>query len=184
MRRLISVLTLVATATLAGCGAAEPTDEVADETALAFLLNGERWEATEETEAVLTDYGLVVFADRWLEGRFPLRQHVGFSVPAAEWDGVGSYPIARRTVGGAPYVASVIEADGDAIIAAYDAVGPAAERGGFEVTRYDADTGEVVGRFGGVFVVDPSDRGQPRRELPDTLRVTDGRFRAVVEDRR
>ena len=57
-------------------------------------------------------------------------------------------------------------------------------RGGFEVTRYDAATGAIEGRFEGTFVVDSNYVRVTRRELPDTLRVTEGRFRAVVEDRR
>ena len=181
--RALLAPTLLAVAVLAGCGTAEPSDPVGD-AELAFLLNGERWTANTEAQAVLTDYGLVVFAELRFNDRFPYRQRIGFSVPAGEWGGVGTYPIARRSVNDLPYAAYVGELDGDAIIAGYDPTGPTAERGGFEVTRYDGATGEVEGQFEGTFVVDPSDLGQPLRELPDTLRVTEGRFRAVIEDRR
>lgn len=172
-----------AVAALAGCGAAEPTDP-AGQTGLSFLLNGERWTANTEVQAGLTGYGLQVFGQLRFDDRFPLRQQVGFSVPLSEWDGAGTYPTALRSVDDDVYVATIYELDGDALVASYKAVGASAERGGLEVVRYDPATGDIEGRFEGTFVVDADDRGQPLRELPDTLRVTDGRFRAVVEDRR
>ena len=154
------------------------------QTRLAFLLSDEEWTANTEVQSVLTDYGLVLFAELRFDDRFPLRQRIGFAVPATEWVGAGTYPIGSRSVDGVPYSAYVGELDGDAIIASYDPVSAESGRGGFEVTRYDETSGQVEGRFQGTFVVDPTDVGQPLRELPDTVRVSDGRFKAVVEDRR
>ena len=79
------------------------------------------------------------------------------------------------------YSALLVESDGDATIAAYR---PIKDRGLLVVTQYDEETGEVEGRFEGVYAVDPDHVRISRRELPDTFRVTEGRFRTVVEDRR
>ena len=179
----IALAAFVSAAAAAGCGATEPVDPAGD-TEMTFLLNGEPWTANTPTEAILTAYGLVVFADLRFDDRFPLRQGVGFSVPLSEWDGAGTYPTAFRFVDGTAYSGYVSESDGDAGIARYRPVGEAAERGGFEVTAYDEATVDIEGRFEGVFAVDPGDARVSRRELPDTLWVTEGRFRAVVEDRR
>ncbi|MDT7858169.1 hypothetical protein RQM47_16090 [Rubrivirga sp. S365] len=175
----LSALALAAAA-LAGCGATEPVDPAPD-TELSFALNGEPWTANTDVEAVLTEPGLVVFAELRFDDRFPLRQGIGFAVP---WRGTGVYPIIEHREGGRLQGGYVNEADGDATIALYEPVGGAAERGGFEVTRYDEATGAIEGRFAGVFVVDSNYVRVTRRELSDTLRVTDGHFRAVVEDRR
>lgn len=166
--------------TLAGCGATQPEDDIG-ETEFTFLLNGERWTANVPTQAILSGYGIVIFSTLEFNDRFPLRQAVGFG---AAWRGVGVYPIALRTEDGQVYSGYVNESDGDATIAHYRPVGASAEQSGFEITRYDETTGEVEGRFEGVFAVDPNYVRVTRRELPDTLRVTEGRFRAIVEDRR
>lgn len=168
----------VSAAALVGCGATEPTD---GDTALTFLLNGQRWTSNIETQAILAKPGLVLFTELRFDDRFPLRQNVGFSVPASEWAGVGTYPIHPRFIGDDLYSAYIGESDGDATLAVYRPVGTG---GRLEVTRYDEATGEVEGRFEGVYAVDPNYARIPQRELPDTLRVTEGRFRAVIEDRR
>ncbi|MDT7858168.1 hypothetical protein RQM47_16085 [Rubrivirga sp. S365] len=126
MTRSIAALALAAA--LAGCGATEPVDPAPD-TELSFLLNAERWTANTETRATLTDYGFQVFAELRFDDRFPLRQGIGFNVPASEWDGVGTYPIALRSIDDDVYETTI-------------------------------------------------------RELPDTLRVTDGQFRTVLAGRR
>ena len=164
----------------AGCGSTDPVDP-ADEPGMTLRLNGELWASTGPALAPLSVVGLSVFAERWLDGRYPLYRGVGFRVPASAWAGAGRYPLesgadeGRRT-------AYFVESDGDVSIALYWAV---PEAGGWvEVTRYDETTGALEGRFEGVFAVQPDHAASPRRELPDTLRVTEGRFRAVVDDRR
>ena len=176
-------LAVLTTAALVGCGATEPVDRDGP-TELTFLLDGERWTANVGVQAGLTDYGFQVFSELRFDDRFPRRQHLGFSVPLGVWDGVGVYPIAGRYVGEEYYTALLKESDGDAGIASYYPVGAAAEVGGLEVTRYDEATGEVEGRFEGVFAVAPGSRDQTLRELPDTVRVTEGRFRAVLRGHR
>lgn len=171
---LLLVLTL-------GCDAADPPLEDTDGT-LAFTLNGTPWTHTTEPVATLTPYGFSLHAEWHSEALYPYRQSFSVSLTHVEWNGVGVYPIARRTVDGEPYLAFLNESDGDATIANYYPVEGAAGR--FEVTRFDAGTGAFEGRFAGTFAVDPNQRNQPLRALPDTLRVTDGRFRAVLEDRR
>lgn len=170
----------LAAVTLAGCGATQPDDDIG-ETEFTFLLNGERWTANRPVRAVIVSTRLVVSTELHFDNRFPLLQAAGFAVP---WSGVGIYPIARRIEGSEVYTGYFNESDGDATIAVYRPVGPAAERGGFEVTRYDEVTGKIEGRFDGIFVVDSNYVRVTRRELPDTLRVTEGRFQAVVEDYR
>lgn len=170
----------VALAALVGCGATEPVEPLASD--LSFALDGERWTATTPVTATVSAYGYQLFAELRFEDRFPLRQSIHFSVSHGEWDGVGDYPLALRSADDDVYVSFVGEADGDATIANYyaDADAP----GELRVTRYDPETGEVEGTFFGTFVVTDLYEGQPLRELPDTLRVTDGRFRATFEDRR
>lgn len=170
----------LAVMTLAGCGATQPDDNIG-ETEFTFLLNGERWTASIPTRAVIVSSRLVVSSELLFSNRFPLRQAAGFAVP---WRGVGAYPISQRIEDGDTYTGYISESDGDATNALYLPTGPAAERGGFEVTRYDEVTGEIEGRFEGIFVVTPLYLQVKQRELPDTLRVTEGRFRAVLEDRR
>ena len=180
MRSFRSLALVLLVAAVAGCGATDPADPAGD-TEMTFLLNGERWTANTPAQAILTAYGLVVFAELRFDDRFPLRQSSGFALP---WRGTGIYPLAAYREGGRLQGAYVNESDGDATIALYTPVGEAAEQGGLEVTAYDEATGAIAGRFEGVFVVDPNYARVSRRELPDTLRVTEGRFRAVVEDRR
>ena len=112
----------------------------------------------------------------------PAYRGAGFSVPASAWDGVRRYPLdLGAAADGRRHAAYFVESDGDVSIAIYDPV----EGGGwFEVTRYEEATGAFEGRFEGVFAVRPYHAASPRRELPDTLRVTGGRFRTVVDDRR
>lgn len=181
MRSTIALLVVIALAAWSGCGATEP-EEAAPNLDFSLVLNGERWNPTRGPQASLSDYGLSVFADRWLEDRFPLNQRVSFTIPASKWRGVGVYPLDFGVVDGIRVYAGMHESDGDAGIARYNPVGGSATREGFEVTRYDG--GIIEGRFEGVFVVDPSDAPKKARVLPDTLRVTDGRFRLVVNDRR
>ena len=78
-----------------------------------------------------------------------------------------------------PHSAKLQEINGDAIIATYHPAAPAS--GGFEITSYDPATRVLEGTFEVTFVVDDGHRRNERRLLPDTVRVTDGRFRVTVE---
>lgn len=177
--RRLAVLIVIA-CVLAGCGATEPSDLAADGE-ISFLLNGEPWQPTDPPLAARSPFGYQVIASYWIDGRFPLHQRILFSVPGAEWAGVRRYPLDFGVDGdGSPQKSSFIEANGDEIVTRYEPL----PGGSFEVTRYDEATGEIEGRFEGVFAIDPDDKDATYRLLPDTLRVTEGRFRAVVEDRR
>ncbi len=175
---------LTALLALAACDS-EPEELSADEGAFSFLLNGESWVPNTTVHAGLTgEKRLGVFSELRFEDRFPLRQVAGLSVPFA---GLGTYEIAERSVEGEFYSAYITEDDGDATIAFYRSTAhalPDGSEGRIVVAEYDEATGAVAGTFRGVFVVDSSDVRQPRRELPDTLVVTEGVFRATVDDRR
>ena len=164
---------------LAACDAGEPADAADGE--VSFLLNGEPWPADDPPYVDRTLYGYGVSALDWIEGRYPLYRTIYFIVPDAEWDGVGRYPLDFGIDGrGSPQIGYFIEMNGDEIVTRYEPLAG----GELEVTRYDEATGEIEGRFEGVYVIDPGDTEATYRLLPDTLRVTEGRFRAVVEDRR
>ena len=165
---------------LTGCGTAEPSDTVADGE-ISFLLNGEPWQPTDPPLVARSPYGYQVIASYWVDGRFPLHQRILFSVPEAEWAGVRRYPLDFGVDrDGSPRKSSFIEANGDEIVTRYEPL----PGGAFEVTRYDEATSEIEGRFEGVFVIAPDHTDATYRLLADTLRVTEGRFRGVLDDLR
>ena len=175
---VLTVLALLVGA-IAGCGSTEPTEATDGE--ISFLLNGEPWQPTAPPVIARSAYAYEIIADHWIDGRFPLHQGIYFVVPDAEWAGVQRYPLDFGPDGrGGPQRGDFAEMNGDEIVSRYEPL----PGGGFEVTRYDEETGQIEGRFEGVYVIDPLDTASDLRRLPDTLRVTEGRFRGVVDDLR
>jgi hypothetical protein len=178
--RLLTALVAAFFCVFSGCSSTEPADP-ADAGEISFLLNGEPWPETTPTVVAQSLYGYEVTADHWIEGRFPLHRRISFVVPAAEWVGPQRYPLDFGLDDrGSPQSSAFTEMNGDEIVARYRPL----PGGAFEVTRYDEATREIAGRFEGVFVVDADDVDADYRLLPDTVRVTEGRFRAPVDDRR
>ncbi len=168
---------------LAACDS-EP-EEPAIEGEFSFLLDGTPWEANRPVRATLTEPNyLSVSGEHWIEDRFPLLRGIDFSLP---FEGPDIYPFAGDFSTGSFSGGLFAEQDGDAIIAFYYGTAlplPDGSEGRIVVDEYNAATGAIAGTFRGVFVVDSTDVGHPRRELPDTLVVTEGVFRATVDDRR
>ena len=165
---------------LTSCSTSETSDVVAGGELL-FMLNGEPWRPTDPPLIARNAYAYQLAADRWIDGQFPLHQGIYFVVPHAEWTGVGRYPLDFGPDSrGGPQRGDFAEMNGDEIVSRYEPL----PGGGFEVTRYDEETGEIEGRFDGVYVIGPLDVASDLRRLPDTLRVTEGRFRGMLDDRR
>ena len=177
---------------LAGCGLTDdppvdpPANPVTDDTVVfTARLNGNPWIAEAPRASLSRGADLTVLAVDPDETRYPYEQGLFFIVPI---EGVGSYSLNRSTRMDNPgtpeevfhlYGAILQEAYGDQVNSEYHATQDPANR--LVVTRYDGVNGYVEGTFAATLVVDLSSES---RELPDTLRFTDGRFRVRVEDLR
>jgi hypothetical protein len=179
----LSVLALLVPAALAfGCGAAGVGEAEPPESFVEATVNGSFWRAPASGDLHADRKVLVLGADSLNIADY-YRQSISFVIP---FSGEGRYSLKRsRLPDGMPeqvwiYGAIFNEVDYDATIAGY--AGVEAEGTGLHVTRYDADAGIVEGTFSAVLVLDGevSERAQRLRRYPDTVRVTDGRFRLVL----
>ena len=175
---------------LASCGLFGDDEEAEPSGYFTALLNGEPWRG-EARGGINEASWLSIGAERhdslsyWLEElSFVLYFRGEDAYPLAPHD----HPSTTRTFG-----ALYVEADGDALIAAYDPTDSAANR--MTITRFDSTEGVMEGTFEVTLIVDPDDReteplppGVPppmERRRPDTLRFTEGRFYVeIFDDRR
>jgi len=169
---------LASTLLLGSCGLAgsggDGEHPQADSTYLRGTLNGEEvWSG--EGRAIMAESGgfdwLTIVGDTLHKQIYPHNESLQLSVA---YRGPRGYSLVRmmrsrepRLISGTSY----FESDGDVTI-----------------SSYDSTTGIMTGTFHTTIVVDSADRvsepGEPPRRRPDTLRFTNGEFRAKVEDRR
>lgn len=149
---------------------------------LTLTLNGESWAANRFYHASITEGGASLGGSSWDERADPYHQELAIAMDALT---IGvQQPISWREVGPTLYGALFVESDGDAILGMSEAVEDGPVPSVATVTRFDTTAGVAEGTFQGTFVIDPIHANERYRQLPDTLVVTDGRFRLPILDTR
>lgn len=168
---IISILSFAA----AGCDGQEVARPFYGESR--FLLNGELWATSERTgmgASSVGDDALYLFTSSRISSPDGYTSN-GISIMLPDIV-AGSYPAQQYVVGQALYGVVFREIDYDVRIGRWESIDPSDS---VFVTRFDPATNEVEGTFEGTFVAPP--RPDLPRTLPDTLRITDGYFRAIVQ---
>jgi len=185
---------LASTLLLGSCGLAGNDENgektQADSTYFRTTLNGEEtWSG--EGRAIMAESGgfdwLTIVGDTLHKQIYPHNESLQLSVA---YRGPRGYSLVRmmrsrepRLISGTSY----FESDGDVTISSYHSTDDTSANQ-LTITSYDSTTGIMTGTFHTTVVVDSADRvsepGEPPRRRPDTLRFTNGEFRAKVEDRR
>ena len=192
LRSLLLAL-LTGTLLLGSCGLAGSDGDgelpQTDSTYLRSTLNGEKEWSGKDVEVNFFNHAglkwLTVFGNT-SRGRY--NETFGLSII---YEDVGSYPLIREKYEdgfNTHYTGSRFhEAELDALLASYSSTDDTSANQ-LTITSYDSTTGIMTGTFHTTVVVDSADRvsepGEPPRRRPDTLRFTNGEFRAKVEDRR
>jgi hypothetical protein len=151
-----------------GCSAADPSGE--PESFIAMSVNGEPWRGNVYYGAWTDGNMDRVWAEDYVQGRYPLLDHIGLATCEEEVEDP-EYPGISCDHG-----TFFAEKNGDAFIAVYRKHGPGS-------VHFDRRDEEVwAGRFDVDFVVEEAYRSYPKRRLPDTLRVREGRFHIVLSE--
>ena len=172
-----------------GCGLFDSgeSEEPEFESEFQYQLNGEDYwsEPFAGIFPTSTDSALDVFGVRFDSSSVPYLHQLSYRVILEE--GRTSYSVLRvfqteppmQLVGG-----SFSERDGDAPIAQYFPIESDIDR--LEIHRGSSEFGPIVfGEFAMTVVVDDniSDFGRRNRRLPDTLRITNGRFQILLSQK-
>lgn len=172
--------------TLVGCGLTDtPTPDIPVDDTLFFtgFVNGDAFAGVAPVSGISPGPDFSVSASDPAEQRYPYERSIYFSIPI---ESIGTYSLNRTTrisnegTGSAMfhlYGIGMQESYGDQVNSEFRPVVEEVNR--LVVTRYDGVGGYAEGTFEATLVVDFSSRS---RELPDTLRITDGRFRTRIRD--
>lgn len=161
---IFSILILV----LIGCDLFGDTEP---ESYIRMRLNGAHWKGNEYMNIVNRDGLYLISSNRYVPDKYPLLDYIGIGECSEDYECDSDFCYVNCD----DYF-SFWENDGDAGIARY---------GLFEMNYFEFDTQNTEiwsGHFAAVFVVDDAYAGYPQRRLPDTLRVTQGRFYIVLDE--
>lgn len=149
-------------------------------------INGQPWSGEPRAAFTFTetDTILQVFATRFDSVKYPYNNHISFTLDYDPENTV--YEVVRKYENSWIFGGAYYENDGDARIAVYEPIPTDSSYFTVKIKKIENGSELVTGAFAMTVVVDPdydTAYNNQYRQQPDTVRITNGEFRVLLEER-